>query len=91
MIVSILQRLGSQPAGHPGQPLQSRADSSPPIAQPGREGKRVRVSTGLKTAGMAADKPDNQVKDKVGPLKSSRARSQRYAQAGAVAPRGDTL
>ena len=91
MFVSIPQRLDSRPVRHPGQPLQSRADSSTPIAPSGRDGKRVRVSTGLKTAGMAADKPDNQVKDKVGPLKSSRARSQRYAQAGAVAPRGDTL
>lgn len=76
MIVSILQRLGSKASQHPGEPLQSRADS------PGRswpekwQGEKVRVSTGLETAGAAANKPDNQVKDRVGVTKVSLARSQ---------------
>lgn len=76
MIVSILQRLGLRAARHPGEPLQSRADSSTRAIPSKRQGEKVRVSTGLKTAGAAADKPDNQVKDRVGATKVSPARSQ---------------
>lgn len=76
MIVSILQRLGARASQRPGEPLQSRADSPGRSSSATRQGGRVRVSTGLETAGTAANKSDNQVKDKVGLTKVSLARSQ---------------
>lgn len=87
MIVSILQRLGLRAARHPGEPLQSRADSSTQSSPSKRQGEKVRVSTGLKTAGAAADKPDNQVKDKVGAAKAGPARSQHEDHPEAASPR----
>lgn len=76
MIVSILQRLGLRASQHAGEPLQSRADSATRSSPEKRQAEKVRVSTGLQTAGAAADKTDNQVKDKVGVTKVSPARSQ---------------
>lgn len=76
MIVSILQRLGARASQRPGEPLQSRADSPGRSSSAKRQGGEVRVSAGLETAGRAANKPDNQVKDKVGLTKVSLARSQ---------------
>ena len=87
MIVSILQRLGLRAARHPGEPLQSRADSSTRTSPSKRQGEKVRVSTGLKTAGAAADKPDNQVKDRVGAAKAGPARSQHGDHPEAASPR----
>jgi DnaK suppressor protein len=87
MIVSILQRLGLRAARHPGEPLQSRADSSTRTSPSKRQGEKVRVSTGLKTAGAAADKPDNQVKDRVGTAKAGLARSQHGDHPEAASPR----
>lgn len=90
MFVSILQRSGSGKSGYPGKPLQSRADFSTQASRSGQPGETVRVSTGLKTAGTAADKPDNQVKDRHGSAKpvppgiSMRAVPK-------LLPRGDTL
>lgn len=76
MIVSILQRLGLRASQHAGEPLQSRADSATRSSPEKRQAEKVRVSTGLQTAGAAANKTDNQVKDKVGVTKVSPARSQ---------------
>lgn len=76
MTVSILQRLGSRASRHPGEPLQSRADPDARLTPAKRRGEKVRVSTGLKTAGAAADGPGNQVKDKAGVTNVSPARSQ---------------
>lgn len=76
MIVSILQRLGARASQRAGEPLQSRADSPGRSSPAKRQGGEVRVSTGLETAGAAANQPDNQVKDKVGLTKVSLARSQ---------------
>ena len=87
MFVSNLQRLGPGMSRHPGEPLQSRADSTTRASRPGQPGEKVRVSTGLKTAGTAADKPDNQVKDRPGLAKNSPARSQREGLANAASPR----
>ncbi len=87
MFVSILQRLGLRASRHPGEPLQSRADSTTPTSRPGPSGKKVRVSTGLETAAMATDKPDNQVKDKVGLTKNNPARSQHQDHPEAASPR----
>ena len=89
MFVSILQRLDLRASQHPGVPLQSRADSNPRTSPSGRQGGKVRVSTGLQTAGTAADKPGYQVKDKAGPMKISPVRSQHEGHPEA-APRGDT-
>jgi len=89
MFVSILQRLGLRASRHPGEPLQSRADSTTRTSPPGQSGGKVRVSTGFETAATATGKPDNQVKDKVGLTK--------IVQSGAsmraipkLLPRGDT-
>lgn len=90
MFVSILQRSASGKSGHPGEPLQSRADSSTRTSRPGLPGEQVRVSTGLKTAGTAADKPDNQVKDRHGPAQPVLpGTSMRLIPK--LFPRGDTL
>lgn len=90
MFVSILQRSGSRKSGHPGEPLQSPADSSTRTSRPGQAGEKVRVSTGLKTAGTAADKPDNQVKDRHGPA-SPVPPGPSMRAIPKLAPRGDTL
>ena len=87
MFVSITQRFGLRASRHAGEPLQSRADSTTRTSRPGQQGGKVRVSTGLKTAGTAADKPDNQVKDKAGLTKSSSARSQHEGHPEAASPR----
>ena len=76
MIVSILQRLGLRASQHAGEPLQSRADSATRSSPEKRQAEKVRVSTGFQTAGAAANKTDNQVKDKVGVTKVNPARSQ---------------
>lgn len=76
MIVSILQRLGFRASQRPGEPLQSRADSPGRSSPAKRQTGEVRVSTGLEMAGASANKPDNQVKDKVGLTKVSLTRSQ---------------
>ena len=88
MFVSILQRSVPMKAGDPGEPLQSRADFNPRTSRPGRSGEEVRVSTGLKTAGMAADKPDNQVKDRLGGVNTRPARN-RHEDHPKLLPRGD--
>jgi hypothetical protein len=90
MFVSILQRSDSRKSGHPGEPLQSRADSSTRASPSGRSGEKVRVSTGLKTAGTAADKPDNQVKDRHGPGRPVPPGTSMRALPKLL-PRGDTL
>ncbi len=90
MFVSILQRLSVRASQHPGEPLQSRADSNTQASRLGGEGKKVGVSTGLLTAGTAADKPDNQVKEGVGLTKISPARSQHQGHPEAASPRGET-
>lgn len=87
MFVSILQRLGLRASRHPGEPLQSRADSTTPTSRPGQSGRKVRVSTGLETAATATDKPDNQVKDKAGLTKNNPARSQHQDHPEAASPR----
>lgn len=87
MFVSILQRLGLRASRHPGEPLQSRADSSTRTSRPGQSGEKVRVSTGLETAATATGKPDNQVKDKLGLTKNSSARSQHEGHPEAASPR----
>jgi hypothetical protein len=89
MFVSIPQRLGSRKSGRAGEPLQSRADSSTRASRPGSSGEKVRVSTGRKTAGMAADKPDNQVKDRLGLANTGPARN-RQEDTPKRLPRGDT-
>ncbi len=91
MFVSILQRLGLLTSQHPGEPLQSRADSITRTSPSGGPGKKVRVSTGLKTAGVAADKPDNQVTDKVGRTKISPTKSQHEGPPEAASPRRYTV
>ncbi len=90
MFVSILQRSASRRSSHPGQPLQSRADCSTRMSRPGCPGEPVRVSTGLKTAGTAADKPDNQVKDRQGPAQPVPPGTGMRALPKLI-PRGDTL
>lgn len=87
MIVSILQRFGLKASQHPGEPLQSRADSSSRSSPAKRQAEKVRVSTGLETAGSLANKPDNQVKDKVGLTKVSSARSQHEGHPEAASTR----
>ena len=87
MFVSILQRLGLRASRHPGEPLQSRADSTTRTSRPGQSGEKVRVSTGLETAATATGKPDNHVKDKAGLAKNSSARSQHQGHAEAASPR----
>ena len=87
MFVSILQRLGLRASRHPGEPLQSRADSTTRASRPGPSGEKVRVSTGLETAGTATDKPDNQVKDRVGLIKKSPARKPHAGHPEAASPR----
>lgn len=76
MIVSILQRLGARVSQRAGEPLQSRADAPGRSSPAKRQRGEVRVSTALETAGSAANKPDNQVKDRVGLTDVSLARSQ---------------
>ena len=88
MFVSILQRLGFRAPQHPGEPLQSRADFNTRTSPSGGPGKKVRANTGLETAAATADKPDNQLKNTVGPTKISLTRRQGHPEA---APRGDTL
>lgn len=90
MFVSNLQRSGPGKSGHPGEPLQSRADCSTRTSRPGQSGTAVRVSTGLKTAGTAADKPDNQVKDRHGPAQLVPPGTGMRA-IPKLLPRGDTL
>lgn len=90
MFVSILQRSASGKSGHRGQPLQSRADCSTRMSRSGRPGETVRVSTGLKTAGTAADKPDNQVKDRHEPARPVPPGTSMRALPKLL-PRGDTL
>ncbi len=90
MFVSILQRLGLRASRHPGEPLQSRADSTTRTSRPGPSGGKVRVSTGLETAGTAADKPDNQVKDRVGLIKKAQP-GRRMRATPKLLPRGDTM
>jgi len=90
MFVSILQRSASGKSGYPGEPLQSRADCSTRTSRSGRPGETVRVSTGLKTAGTAADKPDNQVKDRHGPAQPVPPGASIRALPKLI-PRGDTL
>ena len=91
MFVSILQRLGLLAARHPGEPLQSRADSNTPTDSSAGRGKKVRLNTGRAFAGTAADKPDNQVKDRVGQTKISPIRSQHREHPEAVSPRRPTV
>lgn len=42
MFVSILQRLGVRVSQHPGEPLQSRADSNTRKSRSGGQGQKVR-------------------------------------------------
>lgn len=76
MIVSILQRLACKASQHAGEPLQSRAEALGRSSPAKGQGGEVRASTCRDTTGVAANKSDNQLKDKVGLTKVSLARSQ---------------
>ena len=89
MFVSNLQRLDLRAAQHPGEPLQSRADSAARTSRFGGVHRSVRVSTGRKTAAETANQAGNQVKDRFGLTEISPARGQPQVYPEA-ASRGDT-
>ena len=90
MFVSILQRLILRAAQRPGEPLQSRADPATRTSRSGGADRSVRVSTGRQTAVKAANQARNQVKDRFGLTKVSRARGRSQVHPEAVS-RGDTM